>query len=490
MGENNINKKLIFGLKVKQHRLSNNLSFSDLAKKTGLSISYLNEIEKGKKYPKEDKISSLANALNLSMSEIKSEKLSGVLAPLGDLLKSKFLNELPLKLFGIELYKVVDIIANSPKKVGAFISTLVELSNTQSMIGGNFYFRALRAYQEMHLNYFEDLEEEIGRFVKEFDIPIGKEVPAELLQQVLEDKLGYKIKKDGLADYKGLSEFRAVFRQDERELLLNPGLNKMQLAFQLAKEIGFDFLGLKQRPISSSLIKGNSFEEVLNNFKASYFAVGILVNKESLLDDLHNWFQQKKLNRQFLFELATKYQASSSVLFQRFNVLPRYFGIDKLFYVRVNHRLDQNHFSISKELQLGHKNRLHASDLDEHYCRRSLVVRSLKALQEKNLPEVYMIQRSQYFGSDNEYMVIAHSRKNYPLKNINNSVSVGMLLDENARKTIKFYSDPSIPIKETNITCERCPIDDCLERESPPIVLEQRKKVVKLDDALSKILNA
>ena len=48
--------RLIFGLKLKQIRTEKNLSLFGLAKITGLSKSYLNEIEKGKKYPKRDKI--------------------------------------------------------------------------------------------------------------------------------------------------------------------------------------------------------------------------------------------------------------------------------------------------------------------------------------------------------------------------------------------------------------------------------------------------
>ena len=39
---------LIFGLKLKQMRTDKNLSLFGLAKVTGLSKSYLNEIEKGK----------------------------------------------------------------------------------------------------------------------------------------------------------------------------------------------------------------------------------------------------------------------------------------------------------------------------------------------------------------------------------------------------------------------------------------------------------
>ncbi|MCH9024924.1 MAG: hypothetical protein IH931_06280, partial [candidate division Zixibacteria bacterium] len=54
--------------------------------------------------------------------ELISLELADGLAPVGDLLKSNFLNELPLDLFGIELSKVVEIIANAPIRVGAFIS--------------------------------------------------------------------------------------------------------------------------------------------------------------------------------------------------------------------------------------------------------------------------------------------------------------------------------------------------------------------------------
>ena len=41
--------KLIFGLKLKQVRMAKDLSLFKLSKLTGLSKSYLNEIEKGKK---------------------------------------------------------------------------------------------------------------------------------------------------------------------------------------------------------------------------------------------------------------------------------------------------------------------------------------------------------------------------------------------------------------------------------------------------------
>ena len=56
------NIKLILGLKLKQLRAEKKLSLNELSDITGISSSYLNEIEKGKKYPKSDKLLSLSEA--------------------------------------------------------------------------------------------------------------------------------------------------------------------------------------------------------------------------------------------------------------------------------------------------------------------------------------------------------------------------------------------------------------------------------------------
>ncbi|MFT6199799.1 MAG: transcriptional regulator with XRE-family HTH domain, partial [Vicingaceae bacterium] len=115
--------KIIFGLKLKQIRTDKNLSLFGLSKLSGLSKSYLNEIENGKKYPKTDKISILSEKLDVPYDQMVSLKLDKNLAPIGDLLKSKILKEIPLELFGIKESTLIDIVANAPVKVNAFIST-------------------------------------------------------------------------------------------------------------------------------------------------------------------------------------------------------------------------------------------------------------------------------------------------------------------------------------------------------------------------------
>ena len=59
--------RLIFGFKVRYLRLQKGLSYQELSNITGLSTSYLNDIEKGKRYPKTDKITALALALDVTV---------------------------------------------------------------------------------------------------------------------------------------------------------------------------------------------------------------------------------------------------------------------------------------------------------------------------------------------------------------------------------------------------------------------------------------
>jgi hypothetical protein len=72
MSQKSQNERILFGLKVKQLRQARGLNFADFARHTGMSVSYLNEIEKGKKFPKEDKVGMLAVALGVEAAELLS----------------------------------------------------------------------------------------------------------------------------------------------------------------------------------------------------------------------------------------------------------------------------------------------------------------------------------------------------------------------------------------------------------------------------------
>ena len=85
--------RLILGIKVRQFRQQAGLSLKQMAVKSGLSISYLSEIEKGKKYPKPEKIFQIAQGLGKSFDELVSLQLDEDQNPLASLLNSPVFRE-------------------------------------------------------------------------------------------------------------------------------------------------------------------------------------------------------------------------------------------------------------------------------------------------------------------------------------------------------------------------------------------------------------
>lgn len=64
---------MIDGKLIRDTRKCRNLSLQDLAKKAGISISYLSEIERGKKQPSLETINKLSQALNISKEGLFSD---------------------------------------------------------------------------------------------------------------------------------------------------------------------------------------------------------------------------------------------------------------------------------------------------------------------------------------------------------------------------------------------------------------------------------
>lgn len=482
MANISINQRILFGVKIKQLRQQQEFSFADLSEKSGMSISYLNEIEKGKKYPKDDKIHSLAQALDTSFDYLVSDKLPKRLEPLGDLLNSNFLSELPLHLFGIDLSKVVDIIANAPTRVGAFIAALIDIAHKYELHQENFYFAALRAYQRLYDNYFEEWEQQVDNFARQHRINAGETASLERLYSILEEDFNCEIDRKSLADYPDLRQMRSVYLPDNNKLLVNSNLTPTQERFMLGKELAFQHLKIKDRILSSAVLRLRSFDEALNNFRASYFSVALLINRESLATDLRRFFQQSAWDPKAFMRIMQKYEASPEMFLQRLtNILPRYFEMNDLFFWRFNNSIGQDHYVLTKELQLRRGQQLYGNESKGHYCRRWSALHALQDLysqQEKGdyQQPIASIQRSQYMNSDADYLCITLARPGHPTPNTNVSVTIGLAVNDTLKRHVRFWESPNIPIKQVNQICERCPAKHCKERVMAPTILEQEAK--------------
>ncbi|NJK84055.1 MAG: helix-turn-helix domain-containing protein, partial [Saprospiraceae bacterium] len=325
--------KLIFGFKVKYLRQQKNFSYQELSDLTGLVVSYLHDIEKGRKYPKVDKINALASALGVDYDYLVSTQASKKIQPIVDLVQSDFFKAFPLELFGITPAKLFELFSTTPDKVNAFISTITKIARNYQMKNEHFYMAALRSYQDIYDNYFEDIEQAVEKFTATFEVKPDLPLTPQYLEELLETHYHITINRNEIIDYAELRQVRSYFSKSKKVLYLNKGLNRAQELFLLARELGFQFLDLKERPYLTRIEQVDSFEQLLNNFKASYFSVALLMPEQVLIKDIRQLAEQTSWKPQILIALLKKYEVTPEMFLQRLtNLLPHHFGINDLFF--------------------------------------------------------------------------------------------------------------------------------------------------------------
>lgn len=466
--------KLIFGLKLKQIRTDKNLSLFGLSKLSGLSKSYLNEIEKGKKYPKTDKIVLLSEKLDVPYDHFVSLKLDKNLAPIGEILQSKILKEIPVELFGIKESNLIDIVANAPAKVNAFISTIIQIAQHYSFSKENFYLASVRSFQQANNNFFEDLENKALAFAEAYHVDLNQPIDYKDLKDVLVEEYGYTINTTELRKHKELGSLRSVFIPKTKVLLLASQIDDAQRAFIYAKEIAYNYLNITERLYTFSWIKFENFDQVLHNFYASYFAGALLLPRKTMVDDLKSLFQKKIYDKSLLLSTIDKYNASPESFYQRLtNILPKDFNIQDLFFLRFIHKKGNEKFHLNKELHLSHQHLPHGNETNEKYCRRWVSLKVLEEISGNEEEHVLQVQISHYPESGLEYIVFSSSTKDPFKKDQYRSVTIGLLINKQLRRKINFLNDPNIPRLEVGVTCERCEIVNCSERKAEPIILER-----------------
>lgn len=482
--------KLIFGLKVHYLRQQQGLSYQQLSEITGLAISYLHNIEKGKKYPKADKIITLARALNTDYNYLVSLDADKRLKPIVDLLHSDFLKIFPLELFGINMPKLVELLSATPDKVNAFISTVIKIVRNYHLQGEDFYKTALRSYQDLYDNYFEHLEQAVRRFKDENQLPQAPPVKPGQLERLLARNHQISIDREFLAGQPALKEVRSFYSPGRKVLFLNDGLSSAQENFLLAKELGFQYLKLQERPYETRMAEVDSFDKLLNNFKASYFSVALLMDEVEIVRDIEDMSRWERWDGELFLELLTKYDVTPEMLIQRLaNILPRHFGIQDLFFLRFFTGPDLKKFEMTKEMHLSQLHNPHANQLDEHYCRRWVSInsiRKLRALQDIQNQEEPIVgaQVSRYWGTSNAYFCISIAKAGHNDAQNSTSFTIGLLVNDKLRQLFRFLADPNLPVRDVHTTCERCGISDCEARAVPPTVLHHNRVKEQIKETL------
>jgi len=482
--------KLLFGLKLKQVRQDKKLSLKNISEKTHLSVSYLSEIESGKKYPKPEKLITLSQALEIPFDELVSMNVGKTLNPLMELLESPLIREFPFQMFGINIRNLIDLATNSPHKSGALVRTLSEFMRSYDMRVEHFLFAALRSYQKYHKNYFEDIEKEVVSFQKSCGLSSSPPISYDELKKVAKS-LGCEIDIDSLSNYPELLSLRSVFVEgDPDKLLINPKLLPSQKAFIIGREIGYRVLKLKNRPKTSSWIKIESFDQILDNFKASYFSGALHISQKDLVKDLQKFFSQKTWKPDHLLEIMHKYQVTPEMFLYRLSqIIPKHFGIDEIYYLRFSTSDEPDRYHLTKELNMSPLGMPSGINLREHYCRRWLAISQLKdtgcgksshkpSEKKPNIP-IIDAQRSRFIDQGLDIFNISTVRPLILNNQVFSSMTIGFVITDKFKKTVKFWNDSSILDAEVNETCERCCLKEehCSERASESKIYAKKEKI-------------
>lgn len=485
----NDNVRLIFGFKVKALRQQKGLSYQQLAEKTGMSLSYIHDIETGKKFPKADKILSLARALGADYDYLVSLRASKKLQPIIDLINSDFINAIPWEHFGLAPASLLELFSNTPDKVTAFISTLLKISRSYQLSKESFYNAALRSYQDLQDNYFEDIEDAVRRFRTEYKWKEVLPVQTTLLESALQ-KMHVQINRKRMNSMDALRGLRSYYSPASKTLFINKALSQAQEKFLMAREIAFHYLGITDRPYETIIQRSDSFDMLLNNFKASYFAVALLMPEENFVEDIKRIVMQPKWNDKAWLDLCHKYDVTPEMMMQRLtNVLPGHFSIDHLFFLRLSGDVAKDEFEITKELHLSQLHNPYANAMHEHYCRRWISINSIKHIAEQTAKKKYRqpvveAQISQYWQTHNRYLCISIAKPAAKGSNEIVSVTIGLMIDQKLLQTMPFVNDPAIAVKTVHTTCERCGIMDCKERAVPPVEILKEQRQEKINKAL------
>ncbi|KAA3662385.1 MAG: ImmA/IrrE family metallo-endopeptidase [Chloroflexi bacterium] len=488
---------IIFGMKVRQARTEAGMTLSEFASQCELSPSYVTEIEHGRKYPRADKIMRMAAVLGKDYDQMVSIKLAPSLSYLESTLSSSIMRRFPFEEFGLEPGDLVTPLTREPEKVSALMHAILSIGRKYDLKEEEFLRAALRSYQEIHENYFQDLEDAALAFTTEIGpkYSLGEQIPTELsvLETILREVYGYKLDHEAIADDPALQKYRSIYIEEKRSktLFINPALRPRQIKFILARELGYRYLKLKERSFASTPTRIDSFQQIVNDFKAAYFGGALMMPRTVMLADLQQFFDQETWQPDKLLSLIDKYAVTPEMLLYRLSELvPEYYGL-KLHFLRF-HQVN-GRYELIKQLNMNKLIVPSGIGLHEHYCRRWLSVRLLhKAPTNGDLTfdQPHMgIQFSEFVESRDQFLCFGFSRPLVLSPNVNSSVLVGFRVDAELRQVMRFLDDPAIPKAYIHETCERCPLteEQCRERVAPPTTLVAQQEATARRLALSQL---
>lgn len=484
----------LLGTNLRAARLHQGRSIRALARRSGISPSYISELESGKKFPSDETLSALLDALGMRPSD--------VFRPPGHARAwDGLMREFGTDLFGFDATELSRLLSDAASSAAPMVRTWLEIGQTYSSRVESFLFAALRSYQRDHRNHFPDLEHAASDFrasvgIGDADAPPGSDNLESRLESVLVRRFGIRVGRQELSPHPDLRSFRSVsFAGPDPVLYVNNDLLPSQRAFILAKEIGSVVLGVERRTTTSPWLGVDSFDQVLDNHRTSYFAGAVIMPEEAFTSRMTAFLARPTWAEARLVQLMNTFSATPEMFFYRLGqIAAQKLHLDEHFFMRLSMRTE---VSVSKLFNMTSLPIPKTLWTNEHFCRKWAGDVMLRERAERrnhaysrssrlHAPTA-RAQRVHLVDDDVDLLILAMSRPLQLGESGDSAVVIGFPLRDSARSGIGFRSDPKVPRILAGITCERCSITDCAVRAAPPSLRDREATLERHARAVSRL---
>ena len=285
------------GSKIRKNRRVINLSQAELSKKLGISASYLNLIENGRRSVTVPLLIKLGNILGISLKELTPEGNQRLLSDIMDALSNEMFDD-----FDLTNIEVSEFVSNNPNIAKALLllndnhrNLSEDIQNRLERIDVNSISKTKNVtrlpaeiasdFLQEHSNYFLDLENIAIKVRKERNIKFDHYLIGGIerkLRDLLVDDYHIKIKIESQINDKN---FVRNYNTETKTLILSDMLGYTSRKFQYAYQIAM----LEGEEIVEKIIGKNKIysEDVINLLKLSlfnYLAAAIVMPYEEFIN--------------------------------------------------------------------------------------------------------------------------------------------------------------------------------------------------------------
>jgi hypothetical protein len=157
-----------------------------------------------------------------------------------------------------------------------------------------------------------------------------------------------------------------------------------------------------------------------------------LNSRKQLVSELNLFLIKTDPKPQEMIELMGKFNVSESFYQRLTNILPKDFQLKKIFFFDCLIKRSR-YLSDKKELHITNQQEPHANEMNEHYCRRWISIKTIEQSIEQNNSHFFDAQISRYENSGNEFFV-SHPQLKILSKDCMRSISVGILITPSVKK--------------------------------------------------------